>query len=122
MTWKNDGVIGKAGKGRETVVHVFYVAVGKVGASAAIEKECVTRDKRSSYKKALTTWCVSRSVHHGDVETAHADNVSWVVRGEICGRYASHFDNRINFGLLHMDRNIDAFEQRGDAFNVEAHH
>ncbi len=122
MARKDDRAIGERGKTLEAVVHRLGVASGQIGASATIEEERVPGDKVAVDEEALAAGGVPRSVQQLDVDRSDAYDVAGLVGHQLVRRQPDRPSNPRGLGGLNVDGDVDAFEERRNAFDRVPHH
>jgi len=116
------GVSGKACQYLKAVVHGRGVASGKVGASAPVEEQGVTRHQASLDEEALAPRGVPRRVYQGDLDAAHGHDVAGFVKGEITRTQTRRATDPGRLVTLHVDLCRSPFEQARHTLDAVTHH
>jgi len=122
MTGADDGLMRHGGKSLQTFVHQSRVRAGQVGATAALQKKCVTRDQSVRDAETLASGGVARGVHERDVDLADRDFVAALMLDQIFFVDSRRAHDPLCFVLVDVNRHLPFFEQRRDALDVHAHH
>ncbi len=117
---------GRVGNLAQTIVQrpiqLLWVATGEVGSATTVEEERVTGDEAVVDEEALAARRVAWRVDQFDLDLANLHNVARIMADEMIRSHPGHLGDVFDLGCLQMHRNVDTFEQLGDAVDGVAHH
>lgn len=119
---EDHGSVGKRVEHAQTVEHRFGIAPGKIGSAATVEEQGVSGHQCATHVEALASRGVSWGVNALDLDSTDTHHVTAIVQNQMIGTDArGPLDPRC-FVPIHMDRNVDPFEEPSDTFDAVAHH
>ena len=122
MAGEHDRAVGQGGEALQAVVQRRRVTTGEIGPSTAVEEQGVTGHEAALDEEALAPRRVPRSVQQLDVDGADGNDVARAMGSEFVRRHTDRAGHPRSLGGLHMDRDVDLFEEGGDALDRVADH
>ena len=104
----------------QAVVHRVRVASGKVRPPAALEEERVACHEATVHEEALASRSVARSVQETDLDLADLEDIVALVGHEAVTAHARRALDPRDLVSVDVDRDLDLFEELGDAQDVPA--
>jgi cytochrome P450 len=123
MTRKQNRIVGNLGQLlRKAFIQRQWIASGKIGATATLKKQRVTRNQCSVEHEALAARGVPWGVNEFNRNVASHHNIAAAVRNEIGIGEVRDLANVFGFFGLHMNRHRNDVEQFVHAFDGVTHH
>lgn len=122
MTGKDHGAVGQRVEQSETVEHRLGIASGKIGTTAAVEEQGVPGHQCATNVETLTSRSVARRVDTFDLDPTDPHHVSAVVQHQMIGTHSGGLLDPRCLVAIHVNRNVDAFEEAGHTLDAVAHH
>ena len=120
MPRENDGRVGEFGQADQALVHRLGIGAGKIGPSAALEKQGVAGDEAAPDEKTLAPGGVSGCVDAGDFHAADQNHVAGAAGSQVVGADAGRALHPGELVLVHVDRDVMGRQEGGDALDVVA--